>query len=99
MGQQTFFEQQIRESQLVLEEAQRNLIAFTRKKRVVSAELGHVTLLCTSRVMRKRPSWTWNLPLPKQANASDPYKQGYAICRSVESWQLQTPTIRNCRKS
>ena len=38
-GQQTFFEQQIRESQLVLEEAQRALIAFTRKKRVVSAEL------------------------------------------------------------
>jgi uncharacterized protein involved in exopolysaccharide biosynthesis len=38
-GEQTFFEQQIRESQLVLEEAQMALIAFTRKKRVVSAEL------------------------------------------------------------
>jgi uncharacterized protein involved in exopolysaccharide biosynthesis len=38
-GEQTFFEQQIRESQLVLEEAQKTLIAFTRKKRVVSAEL------------------------------------------------------------
>ena len=38
-GQQNFFEQQIRQSQFVLEEAQRALIAFTRKKRVVSAEL------------------------------------------------------------
>jgi uncharacterized protein involved in exopolysaccharide biosynthesis len=38
-GQQTFFEQQIRESQLVLEEAQKALIAFSHKERVVSAEL------------------------------------------------------------
>jgi uncharacterized protein involved in exopolysaccharide biosynthesis len=39
LGQQTFFEQQIRESQLLLEEAQKALIAFTRKKGAVSAEL------------------------------------------------------------
>src|ERR1700686_1584618 len=38
-GEKTFFEQQIRESQRVLEEAQRALIAFSRKERVVSAEL------------------------------------------------------------
>jgi protein tyrosine kinase modulator len=38
-GQQIFFEQQVNESRIVLEEAQGDLIAFTRKQGVVSAGL------------------------------------------------------------
>lgn len=38
-GQQIFFEQQVNESRILLEEAQGDLIAFTRKQRVVSAGL------------------------------------------------------------
>lgn len=38
-GQQLFFEQQVNESRILLEEAQGDLIAFTRKQRVVSAGL------------------------------------------------------------
>ena len=38
-GQQAFFEQQVNESRITLQEAQEDLIAFTRKKRVVSAGL------------------------------------------------------------
>jgi len=38
-GEQIFFEQQVKESRLVLEDAQANLIAFTRKQKVVSAVL------------------------------------------------------------
>src|SRR6185312_1063906 len=38
-GQQMFFEQQVDESRIVLEEAQGDLIAFTRKQGVVSAGL------------------------------------------------------------
>jgi uncharacterized protein involved in exopolysaccharide biosynthesis len=38
-GQQIFFEQQVNESRIVLEEAQGDLIAFTRKRGVVSAGL------------------------------------------------------------
>ncbi|HEV2699173.1 MAG TPA: hypothetical protein VGU90_14350 [Terriglobales bacterium] len=38
-GQQIFFEQQVNESRILLEEAQGDLITFTRKQRVVSAGL------------------------------------------------------------
>jgi len=38
-GQQLFFEQQVNESRILLEEAQGDLIAFTRKQKVVSAGL------------------------------------------------------------
>src|SRR4051812_30617934 len=38
-GQQIFFEQQVNESRIILEEAQGDLIAFTRKQGVVSAGL------------------------------------------------------------
>ena len=38
-GEQIFFEQQVKESRRVLEEAQQNLIAFTRQQGVVSAAL------------------------------------------------------------
>jgi uncharacterized protein involved in exopolysaccharide biosynthesis len=38
-GQQLFFEQQVNESRILLEETQGDLIAFTRKQRVVSAGL------------------------------------------------------------
>ena len=38
-GEQIFFEQQVKQSRLVLEEAQANLIAFTREQRVVQPAL------------------------------------------------------------
>lgn len=44
-GQQIFFEQQVNESRIVLEEAQSDLIAFTRKQGVVSAGLERDLLL------------------------------------------------------
>jgi uncharacterized protein involved in exopolysaccharide biosynthesis len=44
-GQQIFFEQQVNASRLVLEEAQNDLIAFTRKQGVVSAGLERDLLL------------------------------------------------------
>ncbi len=44
-GEQTFFEEQVNESRRALEQAQANLIAYTRREGVVSAELERDLLL------------------------------------------------------